>query len=71
MTKEEANKEIAVQVATAYKALAKAEALAIKHKLEFSFSPAYGMGGRFYGEVEEDDWTDLEEPGWVSSSHDC
>lgn len=61
-------------VKEAYKALEKAEKLAIEHKTWFHFSPAYGMGGYFEGCVEEgetDEWGDAKEPGWCPSSQSC
>lgn len=71
MTREEANQEISRQVAAAYAALELAEALATAHKLDFSFNPSYGMGGHFYGDVEDLKYYYRSEPGWVSSSQDC
>ena len=66
MTKEEANAEIAALVDHAYETIRQAEALADEHKLSFTFSLEYGMGGRyssdpdFYGET-----------GWIASSANC
>lgn len=42
-------------------AIAKAEAHADKHNLEFDIYPAYGMGGRYDG----------EEGKWYPSSESC
>lgn len=82
-TEEENTAEVTVQnvsaqidafVEEAYRALKKAEDLAIEHKTSFSFSPAYGMGGSFEGYVEEDEtdeWGDAKEPGWCPSSQSC
>ena len=69
MTREEANKEIQALVARAYAAIRHAEEIADEHKLSFSFSPAYGMGGRYNG--DPDDWGYDQEDGWRASSHSC
>lgn len=73
MTREEANAAIAAHVTAAYASLAAAEALATEHKLSFNFSPAYGMGGTFKGELTDEmqKYYYMDEPGWVSSSATC
>lgn len=70
-SKQQATQEIAHLVKSAYDNLALAQALADEHKLEFSFSPAYGMGGTYYGYPSEDKWDYRDEPGWQSSSSTC
>jgi hypothetical protein len=53
-------------------ALAEAEAFAIEHKLGFSLSPAYGMGGYFDGEqVGQMGGYGEESDGWNPSSQGC
>lgn len=64
-----AQDKIGAHVSAAYAELSAAKKLADKYKLSFSFSPAYGMGGRYYGNVE-DRYND-ESEGWQASSHDC
>ena len=67
---EQANAEIDRLIKEAYAALSAAEEIADRWKLEFSFGPAYGMGGTYYGDPEDrDSWN--PEQGWVSSSADC
>jgi hypothetical protein len=61
MTKEEAVAKIADLVVEAYSAINEAESLADEHGLDFSFSPAYGMGG----------WYDGEDQCWNPSSQSC
>ncbi len=65
---DKAEEDIAIQVAKAYAALKAAEKLAIEHGLDFSFRPAYGMGGWFVGTTDEDN---SSAPGWQASSHNC
>ncbi len=75
MTKEQAVKELAEKVAEAYAALDAAKVIANEHGLEFSFSPAYGMGGYYTGKDEhwdgsdDDDWESSY--GWSPSSQSC
>jgi hypothetical protein len=68
MTKEEAVKKVAELVHAACASLGAAENLADEFGLEFYFSPAYGMGGRYVGETSEDSYG---EPGWNPSSMSC
>lgn len=68
LSREDAEKLMHEKVSEAYAALAEAEALADAHKLSFSFSPCYGMGGRYYGDPE--DYND-ECDGWYPSSQSC
>jgi hypothetical protein len=68
MTKEEAVARIAVLVVAAEKNIREAEVLADEHGLDFSFSPAYGMGGTYYGEGHKYEWV---EHGWNPSSMSC
>lgn len=60
-------KTVKEAVAAAYDALAQAEDLAIKTGESFSFSPAYGMGGCFDPE-EENEYTG---DNWFPSSLSC
>ncbi|WNM70248.1 hypothetical protein [Myxococcus phage Mx1] len=70
---------IEVHVSEAYAALEKATKLADEHGLNFSFDPAYGMGGTYHGTKTEEQKKDLEDSGewyssdegWVSSSQNC
>ncbi len=62
------NEELSVLVEEAYAALKKCEAFADKYHLEFSWSPAYGMGGWYYGDPAEREYP---EDGWRSSSASC
>ena len=68
MTKQEAAAKIADLVAQAHNAINEAESLADEHKLDFSFSVAYGMGGTYYPAGHKYGWT---EEGWNPSSHSC
>jgi hypothetical protein len=68
MTKEKAVAKIAELVQQAYDALNEAESVADEHKLDFSFSPAYGMGGTYYPAGHEYKWV---EEGWNPSSQSC
>lgn len=61
MDKQEATKKLAEIVAEFNAALRAAESFACAHDLEFSISPAYGMGG----------WFDGVEGEWNSSSTSC
>lgn len=72
MDKHDAVKHLATLVAAFNKALAEAENFAIKHKLDFSISPSYGMGGYFDGEQvgEKNEWGE-ESDGWNPSSQSC
>lgn len=68
------NKKLKELVSTAEAALAEAELFAIKHGLEFSFSPAYGMGGTFYGSMEDSNKSYYgidNDHGWIASSQTC
>jgi hypothetical protein len=52
------------------------EVLAEKHKVVFSFSPAYGMGGTYFPHPEKaEDWESSncyeEQYGWQPSSQGC
>lgn len=65
-------------VAKAMQALSEAQDFAEKHNLEFSFEPAYGMGGS-YTKLEEwqvEDWDDYSKDQigkyrWFPSSQNC
>ena len=67
--------ELAEAVNKFEEALSEAESIANKFGLDFSISPAYAMGGRFYGAGDEDeDKTDEygdPEFGWSASSNSC
>lgn len=67
--KREAQGKIAQHVERAYAELEAAKKLADEHKLDFSFRPAYGMGGHYQGDPEER-YRDPSQ-GWQSSSHSC
>lgn len=67
--------ELARLVQEAREALKAAEKFADEHKLSFTFDPAYGMGGTYYGKgfwdaqkEGDDDWYSSQEDGWVCSS---
>lgn len=60
-------KTVGEAVAAAYEALAEAEDLAIETGESFSFSPAYGMGGHFDPESENEYTGD----NWFPSSLGC
>lgn len=65
-----ANKEIATLLASAYDSIRRAERIADIAGVSFEFGVTYGMGGTYYGEVEEDTYYGNRE-GWVSSSNSC
>jgi hypothetical protein len=67
MDKQEAMKELARLVSVFENALGAAEHFATEHKLEFSISPTYGMGGWFKGDGDEG----YGEAGWNPSSQSC
>lgn len=70
MDKQEAVERIAVLVGAAEENIAEAEKLADEFGLDFGFSPAYGMGGTFYGEGHP--WINgYTEQGWNPSSMSC
>lgn len=64
----EALAQIEVEVEKAYAALRAAEKLADEAGVSFHFSPAYGMGGAYYGKDSEEGYGDT---GWSSSSQNC
>lgn len=64
-------KQIQEFVNQAYAALKAAEDLAKEHGSDFSFNPAYGMGGTFFGTEFIDNWGDVYPNGWQSSSQSC
>jgi hypothetical protein len=64
-----AQAKISTHVSAAYAELNAAQEIADKYKLSFSFSPAYGMGGHYYG--DPDDHSDYNEGGWHASSQSC
>ena len=68
MTQQEASARISTLIVAAKELITEAEALADAHKLEFSFSVAYGMGGYYYGKGSEETWG---EHGWNPSSRSC
>lgn len=72
MSTKELNAKLAALVQEVYDALRAAEDFAEEHKLGFSFSPAYGMGGYFDGEQVggTNEWGD-ESDGWNPSSQSC
>lgn len=86
-TKEDAAKALAVKIKEATDALTAAENLADEYGLEFSFSPAYGMGGYYTGKgkatpgikdvtedwdaSDEDEWQSSDSYGWNPSSQSC
>lgn len=61
MSTKELQAELGELVKQAEIALVEAERFADKHGLDFSFSPAYGMGGYYDGEEGE----------WNPSSESC
>lgn len=65
----EAQSQISKHVSAAYAELDKAKALADKYKLDFHFSPAYGMGGYYNGDPDER--SEYSEDGWRPSSQSC
>lgn len=67
---EKAQKEIQKLISEAYANVRKAEELAKQHKLCFSFDVAYGMGGTFVGDPDEN-YDNPGETGWLASSHSC
>lgn len=67
MSTKELQQELAALVNAAEEALSKATSFADEHKLSFSYSPAYGMGG-YYNSNPEDRWQEL---GWNPSSQSC
>jgi len=71
-TTEKAAKKISDNIEEAYRLIKEAEALADKHKLFFSFSVAYGMGGDYHGDTADrySDWDD-NPGGWSPSSQSC
>lgn len=70
MDKQEAVARIAVLVGAAEENIHEAEKLADEFGLDFDFSPAYGMGGTYYGEGHEYT-TQWAEQGWNPSSMSC
>jgi hypothetical protein len=76
LSAEDAKALLDEQIQAAYEAVAKAEAIADKYGLNFNFSVAYGMGGRYIGDQEQrteyvdDDYYDAD-LGWRPSSHSC
>lgn len=71
MTKEEAIVAISEKVKEAEAALSVAEGLAEEHGIEFSFSPAYGMGGYFQDKNQWSESNSNPDWGWESSSANC
>lgn len=70
MTKEEAVAKIAQLVSQAEGNISEAAELADEFSLDFNFSPAYGMGGNYYGEGHP--WINgYTEQGWNPSSMSC
>ena len=75
--KAKASAEIAEHVKAAYASLAASEALADKFGEEFSFNPAYGMGGWYRPKhTDESTWDESDSEwsssgGWQSSSSNC
>jgi len=61
-------KDLNDAVAAAYAALAKAEKIADELEIEFSFEPAYGMGGWYHPTGSSDGY---DEKGWNPSSQSC
>ncbi len=68
MSTKEIQAQLSASVSAAYTALRAAEAFADEHKLDFSFSPAYGMGGCYLGTGNDDGYG---EEGWNPSSQSC
>ncbi len=66
MDERQAQTQLSLLVAEAIAALDKATEFADEHKLEFHFSPTYGMGG-WYGPDDEDDGSNR----WYPSSQSC
>jgi len=80
MTDKEKVAELSALVKAASTALKKAENFADENGLEFSFYPAYGMGGYYIGanhperdEIFDEDYTDAEDGQgfWNPSSQGC
>jgi hypothetical protein len=69
LSQQEAVALLAERVAAVERAMTEAQAVANKYKLSFSFAPAYGMGGTYYG--DENDRDEDSENGWYSSSMSC
>ena len=74
----EANAQIAELVKIAKDALAEAAKVADSAGIEFTFKPAYGMGGTYYPvRSEETNWSSSSDgwsssnEGWVASSQSC
>lgn len=59
--------ELSQLVREAEQSLEKAKAFADQHNLVFEFSPAYGMGGTYYGGKGHPH----ESQGWYPSSGSC
>lgn len=71
MTDQEKQAELSRLVRAAEEALKAATDFADEHKLYFSWSPAYGMGGSYIGDPEERWNSDYSDDGWHSSSMGC
>jgi len=68
----EKQRELNAMVSKVLSDLAACERFADEHKLSFSFSPAYGMGGHYYGDPEDRYSPYGDEPeGWSPSSQGC
>lgn len=76
---EKAAKEISEKTDAAMKLIREAEALADAAGIEFSFDVAYGMGGRYYPNLTDEQKKKLDDEGeyyndaagWQASSHSC
>ena len=66
LSKEEALKIIATKMGQAEALISECEDLADEHDVDFSFHPAYGMGGWYKGEKDG-----YGEEGWNPSSQSC
>lgn len=74
--KEQAKKKIDALVQQAHHIIQEAESIADDWKLSFNFEIAYGMGGRYQGDIKqrwwESDWgLDPGDQGWLPSSRSC
>lgn len=74
LTEEEANKKIAELVAQSLACLREACSIVDQYPeygLEFSFGPAYGMGGYYDGGFDDSEGSYSSDKGWHPSSMSC
>jgi hypothetical protein len=70
-TKKEHYEHLYKLVAEFERKLTEAERYADEFGLEFDISPAYGMGGTYYGTAEDVGTRWEREKGWMPSSQSC